>query len=146
MIRIFKTAILSAAVAATVLAPMAGAEAGDFRRHHRDRPHHASNDADLLAAGIFGVAIGAIVIGSINDREPAVVQPRPRPHWDEFPRAPRDPEAISPKVIAYDGYDAAAEPWSDEWFQYCEDRYRTFDPRTGTYVAKGGKRRFCIAD
>jgi BA14K-like protein len=44
----------------------------------------------------------------------------------------------------YDGYDEIAfEPWTREWYAYCSKRYRTFNPDTGTYRARGGKNRFC---
>jgi len=37
----------------------------------------------------------------------------------------------------------APEPWTEEWYAYCEARFRTFDPQTGTYMAYSGNRRFC---
>lgn len=142
MNRFFKSAMMSIAVAATVSAPLADASAGE--RIRRDRhpviSHHGPNNGgELLAAGILGLAIGAIIVGAANNGQP-VVEPRPRPHWDAFPDAPRH----EPRVISYDdGYGYTPEPWSRDWFEACDARYRTFDPRTGTYVAKGGKRRFC---
>ena len=38
---------------------------------------------------------------------------------------------------------AAPEPWSAAWYDYCSSRYRTFNPDTGYYFYKPGKRRFC---
>ena len=35
------------------------------------------------------------------------------------------------------------EPWSDEWFDYCSAKYRSFDPDTGYYLAYSGNYRFC---
>jgi hypothetical protein len=44
----------------------------------------------------------------------------------------------------YDDYDEIAfEPWTRGWYAYCSKRYRTFNPETGTYKARGGKNRFC---
>jgi BA14K-like protein len=37
----------------------------------------------------------------------------------------------------------AFEPWTREWYAYCSKRYRTFNPDTGTYKARGGRSRFC---
>ncbi|GEP11528.1 hypothetical protein MGN01_33730 [Methylobacterium gnaphalii] len=34
-------------------------------------------------------------------------------------------------------------PADDAQAAYCARRFKTYDPRTGTYVAKGGKRRPC---
>jgi hypothetical protein len=35
-------------------------------------------------------------------------------------------------------------PWGTaEWLRYCTARYRNFDPVTGTYVTRRGKRRVC---
>lgn len=36
------------------------------------------------------------------------------------------------------------EPWSDEWYAYCANRYRSFDPQTGTFLAYSGVRKFCV--
>jgi BA14K-like protein len=48
------------------------------------------------------------------------------------------------RVGHYDAYDEIAfEPWTREWYAYCSKRYRTFNPETGTYKARGGKNRFC---
>ncbi|MCC2112933.1 MAG: BA14K family protein [Hyphomicrobiales bacterium] len=40
-------------------------------------------------------------------------------------------------------YRAAPEPWTAAWYDYCASRYRSFDPDTGYYYYKPGKRRFC---
>lgn len=100
MNRFFKSALMSVAVAASVAAPLADASAGE--RVRRDRHpvhvnHHNNQNGELLAAGILGLAIGAIIVGAANDGQP-IVEPRPRPHWDAFPHAPRH----EPRVVAYD--------------------------------------------
>lgn len=145
MARIFRTAVLALAVGATTLAPVAGAFADEFHRpHHRrpvvNRPHH--NGGDLLAAGILGVAIGAIIVGAAN-ADAVEIEPRPRPHWDRYPSRP---QPVEPQVITYDDSGWTPEPWTAEWAEQCADRYRTFDPRSGTYMAKSGKRKFCTLD
>lgn len=145
MNRLVRSAVLSVAVAATALAPVSDAFAGHRQRNERHPVivHQGPNNADLIAAGILGIAIGAIIVGAANGGEPAI-EPRPRPHWDRFPDAPN---RAGPRVITYDGDDDwSAEPWSREWFEACDARYNTFDPRTGTYVARGGKRKFCTLD
>jgi hypothetical protein len=35
------------------------------------------------------------------------------------------------------------EPWSAAWYSYCSDRYRSFDPRTGTFTSYSGETVFC---
>ena len=35
------------------------------------------------------------------------------------------------------------EPWSAEWYNYCANRYRSFDARTGYYTTYSGYKRFC---
>ena len=89
MNRFFKTAILSAAVAATTLATLPAANAGDrhWRRHHSHYYHSGGND--LAVAGILGLAAGALVVGLASQpayREPVYVEPLssppPRPYRD----------------------------------------------------------------
>jgi len=40
-------------------------------------------------------------------------------------------------------YDGAPPAWSREWYAYCSQRYRTFNPETGYFIAKGGRQAFC---
>lgn len=41
--------------------------------------------------------------------------------------------------------DDAIEPWTDEWFDYCRARYRSFNARTGTFTGYDGIKYFCQA-
>ncbi|SHF26518.1 BA14K-like protein [Kaistia soli DSM 19436] len=41
------------------------------------------------------------------------------------------------------GYDGAPPAWTREWYAYCGQRYRSFDPNTGYFIASGGVRKFC---
>ena len=68
MNRFLKTAILSAAVAATTLSALAPADARD-RRHHGEF-RHSSSDGDLIVAGLLGLAVGAIAVGALSDPAP----------------------------------------------------------------------------
>jgi hypothetical protein len=137
MNRILKTAILSAAVAATTFAAMPAANAGDnWRRHHR----HRSSDGDLVAAGILGLAVGALAVGAANASRPEY-----RVYdYDDYPRDRRYYPARREYVVDQ-GYGGALEPWTPEWYRYCEDRYRSFNARTGTFTGYDGRRHFCIA-
>jgi ribonucleotide reductase alpha subunit len=35
------------------------------------------------------------------------------------------------------------EPWSPEWFEYCDERYQSFDETDGTFQPFEGPRRLC---
>ena len=113
MNRFLKTTILSAALAATTLTALVPADARDRWRHHRHR-----SDGDLLAAGVLGLAVGAIAAGALSDpvrntgrsmtsrsttsRSTAIREPRPRPHR---------PYYAEPSVVYYqDGRPGAVEP------------------------------------
>ena len=151
MNRFLKTAVLSTAVAATVLAPLAQASAAD--RHRQPVVVQPSNQGDLVLAGILGLAVGAIAAGVIASdpapvpieihREPAV---RPSLDRDVFYEEVRpDPE---PEIVYYDDteYAPGYEPWSRDWYRYCARTYDTFDPVTGTYLTGRGEELFCVAD
>ena len=34
-------------------------------------------------------------------------------------------------------------PWTREWYRYCRNRYRSFNPRTGYFMGYDGRRHFC---
>ncbi len=149
MKRILSKLVLSAAVAATTLAALPADAADSWHHGGRDRPAAAVQDdgTALLAAGIIGLAAGAIVAGIVSDGqrdEPADVvtyrhpQPRPQPDRDYFPPAP---PAAQPMDYVYGP--RRIEPWTREWYRACSARYRSFDPSTGTYLTRGGQR-FCV--
>jgi hypothetical protein len=34
-------------------------------------------------------------------------------------------------------------PWTPAWYAYCRNKYRSFDPRSGTFLGYDGHRHFC---
>lgn len=138
MNRFLKTSILSAAVAATILATVPVASAGGHGWH---RGH---SDGDLVAAGILGLAAGALTVGVLSQpREPVYYAPASvRPYVDD-PSYPPAPARYEYRRVEY-GYDGL-EPWSREWYRYCESRYRSFDPNSGTFIGYDGREHFCAA-
>ena len=134
MNRYLRTAVLSAAVAATTLAALPAANAGDRYWRHRHYDRHYSNSGDLVAAGVLGLAAGALAVGLTSRSEPVYYDP---PY--------REPVRAYPRRV-YDEYAGGFEPWSAEWYDYCSDRYRSFNPRSGTFVGYDGQERFCVAN
>ncbi|TPK91372.1 BA14K family protein [Mesorhizobium sp. B2-4-17] len=143
MNRIFKTAVLSAAVAATMLVALPAANADDWHRwHHRGHGH-----GDAVAAGVLGLAAGALIGGALANQ-----QPPPPDYYDDGYYYDRDvsvrPAPVrryyaEPRVVYADRY---AEPWTRDWYEYCSDRYRTFNSRTGTFTGNDGEQHFCTAN
>lgn len=140
MKRLLNASVLSLAVAATTLATMPAANADHWRDGYRQGHTHVykkKNNDDLLAAGIVGLAVGAIAAGVLSQSQrservyidPPRTAPVPRYRYDSYPRAST--------------YYGAPEPWSRAWYRACDDRYRSFDPRTGTFMGYDGRRHFC---
>lgn len=143
MNRFLKTAVLSLAVGATTLATLPAAQAGEWRRNHRQH----RGDGDLVAAGILGLAVGALAVGALSDPGPryyddgpVYVDPpyRPRPVRRYVER-----RYVEPDVVYANG---ALDPWTPEWYQYCDSRYRSFNARTGTFTGYDGAQHFCVAN
>ena len=64
MTRFLKSAVLSVAVAATTLAAVADASAGDrWRRNYYNNHYRGNSTGDVVAAGVLGLAAGAIIGG-----------------------------------------------------------------------------------
>jgi BA14K-like protein len=150
MNRIFKAAVLSAAVLATTLSTLPAANADDWGRWHHHR-HGGGSHGDAVAAGVLGLAAGALIVGALNNQQPPPddyddgyydrdVRPRPAPvrHYYAEPRY-----YSQPRVVYREGY---AEPWTRGWYEYCSDRYRTFNARTGTFTGNDGEQHFCTAN
>jgi len=130
MNRILKSTILGAAVAATTLVTIPAY--ADHCRRHRDH-------GDELAAGLAGLAVGAIVGGALS---------QPRYYSDRVYIDPPAPRYYRPAPVYREYYRPApvyygAEPWTPEWYRACSMRYRSFDPSSGTYMGYDGRRHFC---
>ena len=142
MNRIFKTAVLSAAVAGTMLAALPAANADDWGHHRR---HH---NGDAIAAGVLGLAAGALIGGALANDQPPRYADR---YYDDgyYERdvvvrpAPVRRYYAEPRVVYNEGY---AQPWTRDWYDYCSDRYRTFNARTGTFTGNDGEQHFCTAN
>ena len=78
------------------------------------------------------------------DRPPGRPGPRGGPDLPVQPR-PR-PVREYPETVYLDDYAGAYEPWSAGWYEYCSDRYRSFNPRSGTFVGYDGAEHFCVAN
>ncbi len=124
-----------------------------------------NNNGELIAAGIIGLAIGAIIAGESSKRrqhKPApVYQPYPQhnPYHDQGYRYGSDnPHGVpvplndyqtqpsvsnDPHVITFDET-ASLEPWTAGWREWCINRYRSFNPQTGTFRGYDGLDHFCV--
>ncbi|WP_421857612.1 BA14K family protein [Oricola sp.] len=100
-------------------------------RPYKVRRHH-NNDAAIAA--LLGIAGGAIIAGSIANSH----------------RAPREIYVVpdrgysrsrNPRIITYE---STLEPWTRGWYRWCDDRYRSFNPRTGTFRGYDGRDHFCV--
>jgi hypothetical protein len=80
--------------------------------------HHRNNAGIGIGAAIIGLGLGAAIANS----GPRYYEPRPR-----YYRQP---------VYGY-GFR------SPEWYRYCAARYRSFDPRSGTFQPYHGPRQLC---
>lgn len=122
--------ILAVALTGALLVPaVSAAQADPGRGWHHDRyppVHRHDNAGAAVAAGIIGLAAGAILLGAAS--QPDYIEP---PLYD-YP-----PEPYPGRVST--GY----QPWSPAWYDYCASKYRSFNPATGTYTTYRGEQRFC---
>lgn len=152
MFKFTRNALIALAVVSTAIAPIA-AQAGE--RHGRGERHfkhqgprhfggHRNRDISIVA-GIAGLAIGAMIADSYAKRHAADdddgYDDDPSYDRDYYPPAP----ARNPDVVYAPRHAGAVEPWSRQWYRYCENRYQTFDPQTGTFMGNDGHRHFCNA-
>jgi hypothetical protein len=127
-----RNAVFGLAVAATALSVIP-AEAGN--RRHRD---------DAIAAGIAGLAVGAIVGGLASQpsrAERVYIDPPYQPVYPTYRAVPvyEVPRYEYRPAYTYSGL----EPWTPSWYRACSNRYRSFDPSSGTFMGYDGRRHFC---
>jgi hypothetical protein len=57
---------------------------------------------------------------------------------------PRRPRVVMPTPLApLIEYGKSPSPYSAQWYAYCAERFRSFEPSTGTYTTYSGRRRLC---
>lgn len=166
-------AVLGATLIATTALPSTAAYAGPRHghgwhgghahpHHHHHRKRSRNNNGDLIAAGIIGLAIGAIIASEASKNRPqpsyTYSQPYSQPYSDPYPQANhyRQPQTLQeyesnvsdygsggPNVITFND-PADLEPWSPGWYEWCDNRYRSFNPSRGTYRGYDGLDHFCV--
>jgi hypothetical protein len=50
---------------------------------------------------------------------------------------------VAPPPAPYQPVGYRPQPWTEDWYAYCSSRYRSFNPRSGTFVGYDGYERFC---
>lgn len=62
-------------------------------------------------------------------------------------KQPKSTKYSAPKVITYEESVASInlEPWTPQWQNYCNNKYRSFNPNTGTFRGYDGLNHFCVA-
>jgi len=178
----FLAIAIAGTIAASGVLPVAEASAGhksykSYKHVHKQKKRN--NNGDLIAAGIIGLAIGAIIANSNEgrvrrvesyDRYPAPVPPRPTtygyddPYYDngydsgyverqplsdysgynqDYSNQDRGYSGNAPRVITYKDT-VSLEPWSRGWYEYCGQKYRSFNPQKGTFRGYDGQDHFCV--
>ena len=89
-----------------------------------------ANANDAIIAGAAGFAVGTL-FGN------ATARPRYVPPQAVYVAPP--PVYVAPVAPVY----YAPAPWTPEWYSYCARKYRSFDPRSGTYLGYDGYRHLC---
>ena len=142
MNRILKVAIMAGALGATTLATLPAANAGDWRwRHHHN--HHG----DAVVAGIAGLAAGALIGSALSQPRVAPSYYEPDDYYDyDRPRYVVRREVVVRRAPVREYYAGGIEPWTRDWYEYCSDRYRSFNARTGTFTGYDGDQHFCVAN
>jgi hypothetical protein len=85
-----------------------------YRPYYREGYYYRRDNGAAVAAGVAGLAAGALIAGAIASQAQAQ------------PAAPPPPGTIDPQVSAY-----------------CARKYRSYDPGTGTFLASNGMRYVC---
>lgn len=97
-----------------------------------------ANANDAIIAGTAGFAVGTL-FGH------ATAYPPPPPRYGYYapPRAvyvePGVRYAPRRTVVTY----GRPAPGTQAWYAYCSDKYRSFDPRSGTFIGRDGSRHTC---
>ena len=96
-----------------------------------------------VVGGNKGTGIGALIGGSTgavvgtdreNRRYEAIYQ-------DAYADCMQRASNTAQPTAAHSAY--APEPWTEEWYDYCAAKYRSFNPETGEFLAYSGEYKQC---
>ncbi|MCF7672317.1 BA14K family protein [Bacillus subtilis] len=108
----------------------------DRRDRRRDR-----NNA--IAAGVLGLAAGAIIAGAMSQPQPQPVYREPI--YNAPPPPPRNYYPAQPARGNYgNNYGGSYQPWTREWYNWCAQKYRSFNAQTGTFRGYDSRDHFCV--
>ena len=129
------------------------------QRHHAKRKK--SNKNGIIAAGVIGLALGAIIASESSKKKHSsygsVSQPsykydgngqsytQQRIPLDSYgtPISQAPSTRGEPEVITFRD-NASLEPWTPGWREWCSNRYRSFNAQTGTFRGFDGFDHFCV--
>jgi hypothetical protein len=112
-------AVLAATLAVAATAAPANAQRWGHRHHH-----HGSG----IGAGIAGFAAGALIGGALASQ--------PRYYAPGYAYG-------APGYYGVPGYAYGGAAVDDSEVAYCQSRYRSYDPASGTYLGYDGQRHPC---
>ncbi|WP_208436048.1 BA14K family protein [Bartonella phoceensis] len=120
--------------------------------HIHNHPVTRDNSGDAVTAGIIGLAAGAI-LGNVlkKPEQPQIVYqsvPQSQVVYQQVPQILYQPvpqEQVIYEVQPAATYQPLQQPWTHSWLQYCKKKYRSFNPKTGTFRGYDGLEHFCYA-
>jgi BA14K-like protein len=94
-----------------------------------------------VGEGVASTAAGGVVARGIGDWLFSPKQAAPPPVVVERQVVVEKPVVVQQRVV--ETVETTLEPYTAAWYAYCQRRYKSFDPNTGTYMSYSGQRRFC---
>ncbi|WP_319533540.1 BA14K family protein [uncultured Cohaesibacter sp.] len=89
-------------------------------------PTTSANAKDVTAADVVKGVVAGIVVATSDD-------PKQPPKAKQAKPTPNKPMAAKP----------APKKFSPEWKKKCQTKFKSFDPKTGYYKDKNGKKQMC---
>ncbi|WP_375649208.1 BA14K family protein [Bartonella sp. OT172YNZD] len=105
---------------------------------------HINNGGDALAAGILGLAAGAI-LGKVfkQPEQPQFVYQIAPPNQVVYQKVPQNQRVYQLQQTVE--YEPVQQSWESDWLNYCKKKYRSFNPKTGTFRGSDGLNHICYA-
>ncbi|WP_375657739.1 MULTISPECIES: BA14K family protein [unclassified Bartonella] len=114
----------------------------------RKKTKHSSininNSGEALAMGILALAAGALLSKILKKPEqPQVVYQTAPQHQIVYQQVPQEQIIYeTPQTVEYE---PVQQSWESDWLQYCKKKYRSFNPKTGTFRDRNGLEHVCYA-
>ncbi|WP_375642764.1 MULTISPECIES: BA14K family protein [unclassified Bartonella] len=119
-------------------------ESKTYHYVEHQKTKHSNIQGNALALGILALATGAILIKILKKPEqPQIVYQDTPQDQVIYQKVPQNQRVYQVQQTVE--YEPLQQSFESDWLNYCKKKYRSFNPKTGTFRGNDGLHHVCYA-